>query len=183
MSKRRGRSRKQGQRHPAGQLVQSLKGESPKVIALRQPHRREAPTDFVDDARAETPLGILNMIGAIPNLEYGAARRYAQIVRRYRAVIQAPSADPSSLAGAMEPKRGGQGNILDAVERKWDYDQAFEALQTAGKTAAQVVARMAVHGEPCASGAFPALIRGLKILVEHFDLTSRSKSRHSRNAS
>lgn len=175
---RRGRKRKGGHRKPSGDLIKGEpkeKGESAMIIALHQPHRRTASLGHSDDRRAETPLGILNMIGAVSNQEYAAARRYARIVNRYRQVINSPNPSPPSIGGAFEPRYGGY-EIEDAGERKAEYNAVYEALDQAGKTALNSVNRMAVYGEPCPLGTFPALMRGLRSLTSYFDLTDRQKS-------
>lgn len=168
-----GRKRKQGARKPSGDL-RPEPAESPRAVALRQPHRQMAPEDSRHDQRAETPLGCLNIIGAVPNREYAAARRFAGIVGRYRAVIDAPSVS-RSIAGLMEPRRG-PAEPVDYDEAKAEYDAAFEALETAGNRAACAVSRMAVHGEACPAYGFQALMRGLHSLAFHFDLTDKAKS-------
>jgi hypothetical protein len=175
---RRGRKRKQGYRKPSGDLIvtQIEKQESAQIIAMRQPHRKTAPISHVEDARAETPLGILNIIGAVSNQEYAAARRYARIVNRYRQVISSPNPNPPSIGGVFEPKHGGGGEIEDAVERTLEFDAVDEALSNAGHTSKNSVNRMAIFGEPCPVGTFPAMMRGLRKLTEYFDLTDRRKS-------
>lgn len=167
---RKGRPRKSGYRKPSGDLIKTAESTvSPIVVALRQPHRRFAPTDRADDARAETHLGQMNMDGSISNADYNAARRYARIVNRYRAVISSPNPNPPSIAGIMESRRGSSRDITDARERKAEYDAAFEALSNAGHTAARAVAHMAVYGQPCPYGAFEPMKRGLGLLREHFE--------------
>lgn len=178
---RTGRKRKMGPRYNSGD-VKPEKGEDPREVAIRQPHRQMAPEDSRHDQRAETPLGILNIIGAIPSREYRAARRFASIVARYRAVLDVPQASPPSISGAFEPQRPIPPDIEDAAERKADYDAAFEALHLAGRTAANVVSRVAVFGEPCPAGCFPALMRGLERLAFRFELTDGTKSQYLGNA-
>lgn len=168
-----GRKRKPGARKPSGD-IRPEPAESPRAVAMRQPHRQMAPEDSRHDQRAETPLGCLNIIGAVPNREYAAARRFAGIVGRYRSVIDAPGTS-RSIAGLMEPRQA-QGEPVDYHEAKAEYDAAFEALETAGNRAACAVSRMAVHGEPCPAYGFQALMRGLHSLVFHFDLTDNPKS-------
>ena len=167
---RTGRKRKQGHRYPSGDIVQDQ--ESPHKIALRQPHRRDAPIGYEHDQRAETPLGRLNLIGAVSHEEYRAANRFARIVSRYRVVIDAPKSSVASNAGIMEPKKS-LPVIDDADERKREYDGAFEALGTAGHIAACTVAKVAVQGEPCPHAGFWSLIRGLRALREHFEQVDR----------
>ena len=61
---RTGRKRKPGARFPSGD-IRTEPQDSPEKIALRQPHRRDAPLTAKHDQRAETPFGTLNLIGAI----------------------------------------------------------------------------------------------------------------------
>lgn len=172
---RKGRHRKAGYRKPSGDLIETQKTESALLIALRQPHRQLAPPTHADDARAGTPLGCLNLIGAVSHAEYAAAYRFARIVNRYRPVINSPNANPPSIAGAFEPKRGGH-EITDAAERTFDYNEALAALNPAGHTSIVIVNQMAVYGEQCPYGGFGALIRGLRRLRDFFDLTDKAKS-------
>lgn len=185
---RRGRKRKVGQRKPCGRLKpeKQEKGESAQVIALRQPHRRDAPPEMSDDQRAETPLGRLYLIGAVSSGQYAAARRYARIAALYHRDILAPRHSPPSIAGAFEPRWGRVLDEDDAHTRKADYDSALEALEQAGRAAAYAVNRMSVYGEPCTHRGFAGLIRGLNALERHFEivdrLTSPNKSETVRNA-
>lgn len=173
-SRRRGRIRKVGDRHPGGKLVQE-KPMSPQDVALGHPHRRDAPEDMRDHHLAETPFGTLRLIGALSGEEHGAGVWFARVVRRYRAVISAPKPDANSIAGAFEPKRAS-AEIQDATERKFDYDAAFEALNEAGRTSALIVSRVVVHGEAVSYQGFGALVRGLRALRDHRELTERAKS-------
>jgi len=165
---RRGRKRKSGARYPSGDRIPE-RVESPHAIALRQPHRRDAPLEAKHDQRAETPFGTLNLIGAISGAEYRAGLDFARIVRRWRAVVCAPKPHVDSLAGVLEPRPSPLA-IDDPAERKHDYDAAFEALARAGQTAAVIVARVVVHEEPVPPGGFDALVRGLRMLRDHFGL-------------
>lgn len=175
LKNRHGRKRKQGPRHPSGDIIQQPT-ESPEMIAVRQPHRQQAPIEARLDQRAETPLGILCLIGAITHAEYNAARWYASRVARYRAVIDCPKDSPNSIAGCFEPKRATP-DLDDAGERKTEYDEAYQALSTAGRKSILAVNAMAINGAPCPPAAFPALIRGLKRLNAQRELTNRRKSR------
>lgn len=172
-----GRKRKQGHRYPSGDVIREQQ-ESAHDIAMRQPHRMDAPLSSKLDQRAETPFGRLNLIGAISGEEYRAGNRFARLSARYRAVIDAPSTSTKSNAGALEPK-GAAPIIEDAKERKEQYLAALEALEGAGRTSAGAVALMTVHGEACPYGGFGPLVRGLRYLREHFELTDRVKSMYS----
>ena len=167
---RSGRHRKQGYRKPSGDIIRSGEKESPKVIALRQPHRRLVEPDAILSQDAATPLGVLFIIGAVSTDEYRSAERFARIVARYRMAIESPRCSIASISGAFEPKRG-MPYFEDHEERRDEYDDAFEALSEAGNQSARIVALMAVQGEPCPQNGYHALIRGLRRLSEHFGLT------------
>ena len=144
------------------------------------PHRQLAPLDARHDQRAETPFGILHMIGAIPPRLYHAGKWYAGVVSRYHAVIDAPKASPKSIAGIFEPKSRGY-KIEDAAERKTDYDAAHDALAYAGRLSQYVISRVVIHGDPCPSNSFPALMRGLERLASHRELRGQQEPQQRGN--
>lgn len=172
---RRGRPKKPGNRYPSGKLVTDREVLEARVIAFRQPHRQEAPEGKRHDPKATWPLGILNLNGAISDIQYQAGVMYGGTVQRYRAhyLADVPDPSPSSIAGFMEPKRGGGEpmNPDDARKLKHAYDAAFAAFPT--QRSARVVARMAVFGERCLVGYEADLNHGLNALVSHYGLTAR----------
>ncbi len=173
---RRGRPRKTGNRFPCGKLVTDKEIMDARVIAFQQPHRQEAPEAKRHDPKATWPLGILNLNGAISDIQYQAGVLYGGTVRRYRAHFLADVLDPSpsSIAGFMQPSTGG-GKPMDPDEArklKIAYDAAFESFPT--QRSARVVARMAVFGERCLIGYEIDLNRGLDALVKHYQLTRRN---------
>lgn len=173
---RRGRPRKPGKRYPSGKLVTDREVMEARVIAFRQPHRQEAPENKRHDPKATWPLGILNLLGAISDVQYQAGILYGGTVRRYRAhfLADVPDPSPSSIAGFMEPKTGSRApmNPDDARKLKHAYDAAFESFKT--QRAAKVVARMAVFGERCLIGYENDLNSGLDALVAHYGLTRKN---------
>jgi hypothetical protein len=177
---RRGRPKKPGNRYPCGKLVTDREIMEARVIAFKQPHRQEAPENKRHDPKATWPLGILNLNGAVSDIQYQAAVMYGGTVRRYRAhyLADVPDPSPSSIAGFMEPKRGGGApmNPDDARKLKVAYDEAIGALLDVSQRAAKVVARMAVFGERCLVGYEADLKRGLDALVSHYGIGRRGKS-------
>lgn len=198
--RRAGRKRKLGERKPSGDLIGPA--DAQRAIAHRrfvgnQPHRRELPREVRVDPRAETPFGRLNLTYAISDLEYKAGRIYAAMAGRYRTMIEAPKATPSSV-GVMI----GNGSVAGAVgfacwcgghcpseevareverpceasRRKHDYERAHVALRAAGWRAAHAVNRMAVWFEPCPAGMLDDLLCGLRGLVKYFALYEKGKS-------
>lgn len=177
---RKGRKRKTGYRHPGGQLVKKPKREptvDTTIISMRQPHRQGVEEGLRHDQRAECQLGILTLNKLISGAQYRAGRRYARIVSRYLASIQAPSPNPPSIAGIMEPRSGFGGHLPDAIarERKIEYDAAFEYLGRTGQKPQRIVARVAVQDHPCPIEEIDNLRKGLSKLDEHFMLMDRVK--------
>jgi hypothetical protein len=175
---RRGRPKKPGNRYPCGKLVTEREVIEARIIAFQQPHRQGAPQEKRHDPKATWPLGILNLDGTISDVQYQAGVEYGGTVRRYRAhfLADVPDPSPSSIAGFMQPGRGG-GKAMDpgaARELKHAYDAAFERLMEAGQRSARAVARMAVFGEPCPV-EFKQLRDGLDKLVDHYRLTRRNR--------
>src|SRR5690242_810276 len=92
-----GRKRKAGRRYKSGQRVQE-KGITPAQVAATMPHRAGLPADRRHDQKAESPLGALNLIGALSVVQYDAGLKYRDIVRRYRAVIDSPNPNPATIS-------------------------------------------------------------------------------------
>lgn len=159
------RPRKKGRRHPNGQLCRLP--DDPRAVALAQPHRRFLPPSQKLDQKAESPLGGLNLVGLLSDEAYEAGRRYAAIVARYRAVIDAPKPHASSVTDEA-PGPAPELDRAEARRRKAEYDRAFAAVSEAGQRAARAVARVAVHGEACPGGGLKDLERGLAALARHF---------------
>jgi hypothetical protein len=174
---RRGRKAKPGKRYPSGDIVQQREVMEARVIAFRQPHRQEAPESKRDDPKATWPLGILNLIGRVTDVQYQAGVYYGGDVRRYRAhyLADVPDPSPSSIAGFMQPSHSGGRGEIDVADIKKKYESAVEAVMGAGQRAAKAVARMAVFGERCPIGLEHHLILGLDKLVLHYGLTRRNR--------
>jgi hypothetical protein len=176
---RRGRKRKVGLRHPCGTLVQRAELEAKSFAAL-QPHRVWLPQEKRLDQKAASPLGCLNLLGVISDIQYLAGVRYAVVVGHYRAVIESPRATSGSgrgyhCAGDLACGRDDPG-ACECRRRKARYDAAFAAVFEAGQKAARAVARVAVHGEQCPRGALGDLKRGLDALARHFSKAGRGSA-------
>jgi hypothetical protein len=173
---RRGRKRRAGLRHPGGELKRpqfDFRG-----LATLQPHRVWLPESKRLDQKAASPLGCLNLLGALSDAQYRAGVRYAVVVGKYRAVIETPSATSGAGRGydcPGDPRCGRDRHPCECRRRKQRYDAAFAAVLEAGQRAARAVGRVAVHGEPCPRGALPDLKRGLDALAQHFDGAGREQ--------
>lgn len=165
---RKGRKRKMRARQPDGR-VRPERTMSPAAIAASQPHRHNIPNIHKLDQRAESVLGRLAIHGAITSAHYRAGKRYAQIVARYRAVIEAPTHNPPSLSGIMEARSSTGGIIPDSLAKEFKdaYDKAFESMEHNQK-AQRRVARVAVYDEPCPDDCLDELRVGLDMLDQHF---------------
>jgi hypothetical protein len=166
---RRGRKRKFAPRHPGGALVR--REAAILSLAALQPHRVWLPDEKRLDQKAGSPLGCLNLLGVLSDAQYLAGVRYAVVVGKYRAVIEAPRATAGAGRGYYCPgdlKCGRSGEPCECARRKERYDAAFAAVLEVGQRAARAVARVAVHGEPCPRGALADLKRGLDALARHF---------------
>jgi hypothetical protein len=166
---RRGRKRKIGLRHPAGELVRPPFDF--RSLATLQPHRVWLPESKRMDQKAASPLGCLNLLGVLSDAQYLAGVRYAVVVGKYRAVIETPRATSGAgrgydCPGDLRCGREG-GDPCECRHRKERYDAAFAAVLEAGQRAARAVARVAVHGEQCPRGALADLKRGLDALAQH----------------
>jgi hypothetical protein len=167
---RRGRKRKNGLRHPGGDLVRVQ--FDLRAFSGLQPHRVWLPQEQRLDQKAASPLGCLNLLGVLSDAQYLAGVRYAVVVGQYRAVIETPRATAGAGRGydcAGDRNCGNDGTApCECRRRKERYDAAFAAVIEAGQRAARAVARVAVHGEQCPRGALPDLKRGLDALAMHF---------------
>lgn len=180
---RTGRKRRQGRRHPNGELARPRTDY--RAMAALQPHRRWLPEDKRLSEKAGTPLGGLNLVGILTDQQHEAGLRYAVIVGEYRAVIMPPKGFKSSGRGfdcLADPIRcEAETGRCECKARKSRYDAAFVAVIEAGHRAARAVARVAVHGEPCPPAALSYLRWGLDALCLHFGLTANRKSASSGN--
>jgi hypothetical protein len=173
--RRRGRNRKLGTRYASGDIVRSQ--SEAQRLAAAQPHRAWLPERKRLDQRAGSPFGCLNLMGVLTDRQYRAGLRYAGVVGKYRAVIESPRATAGAGRGYDCPGDTACGHegrrACECRERKARYDAAFAALGDAGQRAARAVARVAVYGEQCPSGALDHLKRGLNALAVHFGLIVR----------
>jgi hypothetical protein len=170
---RAGRKRKMGRRRLDGHLVE--RRESRGDVASRLQHRRGLPERLRTHEKAESPLGILNLMGIISDEQFEAGGRYARVVQLYRAVIDAPNPYPGSVAGIAIYGRD-EIPADECVRRKGQYDDAFEAVSAAGQRAAKAVARVAVYREGAEFIALADLRAGLSALAVHFGIVGARRA-------
>lgn len=205
---RAGRKRKNGPRHPGGQL------KKPKGAPLdhraktsRQPHRRALARELRaagaddDDVKkltrgeeAESPIGRLWAGGHLKLAgdgdrqaardRYDAGTMFAQIVGAYRSVIEAPRDVAGSGRGfpCQELLCQLARENCECEHRKDRYMRAFEALTRIGRRALMAVNAVAIHREGIGEGELVYLVSGLEGLRRHFGLTPGRTRKHYRNA-
>lgn len=205
---RAGRKRKNGPRHPGGQLKKT-KGESPddRVRASRQPHRRALAHEmraagadktevdkFTAGEEAESPIGRLWASGRLkqptdPDSQaardrYDAGNMYAQIVGAYRSVIEAPNGGGGSGRGfgCLDLLCTLAPETCECARRKARYDRAYEALNSIGRRALMAVNAVAVHREAIPQEELVYLVGGLEGLRRIFGLTAPRRPKQYRNA-
>lgn len=203
LKNRRGRKRKQGRRSMVtGDLVKVAVDY--RALAGAQPHRACLPERFRLDHRAGTVLGELLLTGRLAPHErdgkpseralalYEAGERFSGIVRRYRAIIEAPGrarsawhvADDEEIKKQREMEDTSRGfdcpgeafcnlaGSCECVNRKIAYNNAHDVLECAGRLFLVTVNRVVVHDESCQAWQLPALIIGLGTLARDFGLKS-----------
>jgi hypothetical protein len=168
-----GRKRKQGKRERNGR-IQRQKPEDAKLISFSQPHRQCVPADKRHDQRAENPFGRLNLINAVPDVEYDAGIKYRDICLRYRAVIDSPNPNPAAMS-LDRISYGGRDPIgeEEAIKRRNEYMRSFEAIQGYGPRL--VINSVVIFEKELQPGDFPDLRIGLKGLVKHYGLGSTQR--------
>lgn len=167
---RKGRKRKAGPRSASGRLTNE-DSEDRRVVVFNQPHRRHLLTRDADgrvvdrrrDQRAESVVGSLNLVGAITDREYAAARLYRTVVMRYWAVLGVPDATMQPVPG-----RGGEIPPAEALLRQRADERVRKALNHAGRAAVRCVNRVVLYGMELETGALAELRRGLQALAAHF---------------
>lgn len=205
---RAGRKRKNGPRHPGGQLKKPKRKDlDDRTRTLRQPHRRALARElraagadhlevekFVAGEEAESPIGRLWAAGRLnvpgdsdsqaARDRYDAGNMYAQVVGAYRSVIEAPNAGGGSGRGfgCLELLCRLAPENCECRYRRERYDRAFETLAQIGRRALMAVNRVAVHREAIAEEELVYLVEGLEGLRRAFGLTERRKRGHSANA-
>lgn len=166
---RAGRKRKA--RRASGVTPKRDRPPSPRAVARAMPHRRIVGDDAVHDPRCETPIGCLNVIGAIADREYSAAMRLQGVVQRYRQAIDAPG-PPGSIAGTGLPqaRAGFEISPEDYSERLQVYREAKRHIEsTCGLAAWSPVMAIAVDGQPVPAGGFHGLMLALRALSAYFE--------------
>lgn len=202
---RAGRKRKNGPRHPSGQLKKAKsEPKDDKVRASRQPERRALGRELrsaganEDEVRklvtaeeAESPIGRLWAAGHLSrggDLDSQAARdrydagtMFAQIVGAYRSVIGSPNGGGGSGRGfpCLDLLCRLAPEHCECERRRARYDRAFEALSKIGRRALMTVNAVAVHRQQIGADDLVNLVSGLEALRKVFGLTERRKPRHS----
>lgn len=203
---RAGRKRKNGPRHPGGQLKKRKKEIRDTERTLTQPHRRalvEAlraggmkPTEigkFVAGEEAESPIGRLWAAGRLRQEgdrdsqaardRYDAGALFASVVGAYRSVIETPRDVAGSGRGF--PCQGLLCQLArencECEHRKQRYDGAFEVLSRIGRRALMAVSRVAIHREAIDAQELVYLVAGLEALRRHFRLTDKRGQAQYRN--
>lgn len=204
---RAGRKRKNGPRHPGGQLKRQKKEDlDDKVRTSRQPHRRALArilrTGKVDDEtveklrageEAESPIGRLWAAGFLKSVgdadaqaardRYDAGNMFAQVVGAYRSVIEAPRDGASQGRGfpCQELLCTLAREACECERRKIRYMRAFETLSAIGRRALMAVNAVTIHRQAIGEQELVYLVEGLEALRRHFGLTARRSRDHHRN--
>ena len=132
-----GRPRKEGPRHPSGQLVQKVEPNA-KVVELRRALVGEAPGARLADA--EDPMSLALARGWITEAQHRAGQVYASAWRRSHPQRRAPG-----LAEVQEPATRDRRRLeeMSDAELAAAFDAVFGEAETAGppSEAQQVEAR------------------------------------------
>jgi hypothetical protein len=199
---RAGRKRKNGTRHPGGQLKKEKQPDD-RIRTTRQPHRRALAHDMraagADDQavkkaaageEAESPIGRLWASGRLQfegehdkqaeRDRYDAGTMFAQIVGAYRSVIEAPRDVAGSGRGfpCQELLCALAREQCECEHRKVRYMRAFEALTRIGRRPLMAVNAVAIQRETINPQDLIYLVAGLEGLRRHFGLTARRKPKH-----
>lgn len=100
-----GRPRKEGPRHPSGQLVQKVEPNA-KVVAMRRALLGEAPQASLADA--EDPMRLALARGWIDEAQHRAGLLYASAWRRSHPQRRTPGLTETADPGARELRRVGE---------------------------------------------------------------------------
>jgi hypothetical protein len=187
---RKGRKRKSGYRKPSGDVI--LIRTDYRAMAALTPTRISLPAAYRLDERAETQIGRLNIVWrtsglpyatrpGIPDVEYEAGTKYANVVRAYLRLANAPrlaqmqnlwpsGSDPEALPAqrrSVELDPDGE----KVTER---YTRAYEAVSdSAGRPGHMAVNRAVVHDQPCSADQLIHLRVALRGLAAYFGLTNQ----------
>jgi hypothetical protein len=176
---RRGRKRRKGLRRPNGRLVHE-RGESPREIAARMPHRRALGENALD-YRAESALGRLAIAGRITDEQFVAGTAFRRSWGVYLSTIMPPRAIgvPSGAFWGCEgcPQTQDRAKCVCARRRAF-YEDANRALHKAGNAAVAIVKLIVLHDWPIGNSV--PLHLGLDALALHFGLT-RANEQGSNN--
>ena len=152
---------------PGRQNVRRLSDDD---LMAQQPHRAWLPEARRMDAKAATPLGGLNLIGAITDNQYEAGQRYVVVVAEYRSSIGVPMEGYTSSGKGYACTGALRCEDCECRRRKDRYDRAFEAVSAPSQRAARAVSHVAVFGKGCQSDELAHLKIGLTALSRHFGI-------------
>jgi hypothetical protein len=181
---RAGRKRRHGRRHSNGRLAVE-RGETPREIAQRMPHRRGLG-EAVLDQKAESALGRLFLREQITAEHWVAGSTFRRAWGVYLSTISPPRSVLMAQNGlnfclgcqvATPPEK------CRCAARKAIYEHADLKLRRAGFLPRQVVKLVALHDHACPRDWLKALCAGLDALAVHFGLTRPYNPSHCRNIS
>lgn len=175
---RAGRKRKEGVRHPSGDLVLE-RATAPAAIR----RLREAALAGMQDSRWGTEAGRLLLLGKITDKQYEAGSRWLALYTRACSSMQSRphvlstsdynrssgfSSDPDSEHGIAEAKRH-----LKDMEA---YQKALAKLAPHGVGPRRALVSVFERNEVMIGCAVADLTCGLNVLCDFFGLTTESKS-------
>jgi hypothetical protein len=124
--KGRGRPRKDGPRHPSGQLVQKVE-PNPKVVELRRALIGAAPTARLADA--EDPMTLALARGWISEAQHRAGAAYAQAWRRSHPQRRAPGLEETREPATRDLRRVSE---MSDAEIATAFEAVFSAPEARG---------------------------------------------------
>ena len=124
--KTRGRPRKDGARHPSGQLVQKAEPNA-KVVEIRRALLGDAPQAKL--AEAESPMALALARGWISAEQHRAGQGYAGAWRRSHPQRRAVGSQETQEPAARDLRRVGQ---MSDAEITTAFQSIFEATDRAG---------------------------------------------------
>jgi len=176
LKNRHGRKRKSGRRRYSNGRLVAEKGIDRLIIAARMPHRGPIPQNLLLDQKSECELGRMCLLGRITEEQYSAGRIYAGLVARYRAVLGGPAALTNGAHG-FDCLGESPCPDCECMRRKNQWQEAHDALRTAGHDAVYAVQLVVLEDKELPRGhrpdLRPPLIWGLSALKQHFGLAPR----------
>lgn len=138
-------------------------------IARQMPHRSGLSDKDVIDQKAESQFGRFALHKLITQEQFDAGISFRDTVARYRAVINAPSHSPRSIAGAVTGGGGGHGVEMqdeEAIRRKSAYDEMHDSvMEYSGMAGLRVLTDATVHERHIEPWRLVKLREALAVLV------------------